>query len=269
MTLLSPILLPRKQVQKPWGRGDLPLPFKSSPSERIGEIWFDGTGLSLKLLVKYLFTSEKLSIQVHPSDELARLSGLPSGKEECWIVIDAEPGAALGIGTKAPLSSTELRSAALDGSIEQLMDWKPASRGDVFYIPAGTVHAIGAGVSIIEVQQNADVTYRIYDYGRPRELHLDEASAAATAKPYDDRFYSRIDFRSEGRIVSSPKFDLWLSSGWPTGDISSEHVQIIPLSGEVCIEGISAAYGECLVCEPRAGLTASSDFIAIIAQAKT
>lgn len=268
VTRLSPTLLPRKQVAKPWGRSQLPAPFGASSSERVGEIWLDGEGLGLDLLVKYLFTSEKLSIQVHPSDELARKLGLPSGKEECWIVVDAEPGATLGIGTRVPLSPEQLRAAALDGSIEQLMEWKPVARGDVFYIPAGTVHAIGAGVSIIEVQQRADVTYRIYDYGRPRELHLDEASLAAVPAPYDDSLQASTDFVCEGKIVSSPKFDVWIASGWPAEILSGEPVQIVPLSGEACIEGVTASSGDCLVCNPGAGLNASPDFMAVIAQAK-
>lgn len=268
MTRLTPTPLPRKQVEKPWGRSQLPAPFGTSSSERVGEIWFDGEGLGLDLLVKYLFTSEKLSIQVHPSDELARKLGLPSGKEECWIVLDAEPGATLGIGTRMPLSPEQLRAAALDGSIEQLMEWKPVARGDVFYIPTGTVHAIGAGVSIIEVQQRADVTYRIYDYGRPRELHLDEAILAAGPKPYDDSLQTRTDLVSEGKIVSSPKFDVWIASGWLAEILSGEPVQIVPLSGEACIEGVTVSSGDCLVCNPGADLNASPDFMAVIAQAK-
>ncbi len=266
--LSYPTLLPRKQVAKPWGRIQLPAPFGGSPSDRIGEVWFDGGGLGLDLLVKYLFTSERLSIQVHPSDELARKSGLPSGKEECWIVVDADPGASLGIGTRFPLSPEELRAAALGGSIEHLMDWKPVTRGDVFYIPAGTVHAIGAGVSIIEVQQNADVTYRIYDYGRPRELHLDDAVAASRAEPYDDGLHSTTDFVCSGLIVSGPKFDVWLSSAWPDVGLSREPVQIIPLSGEVIVDGVTASFGDCLVCEPGATLNPSRDFMAVMAQSK-
>ena len=141
-------LLTRKQVLKPWGRTELPAPFEVSGGDRIGEIWFEHEGEPLDLLVKYLFTSEKLSIQVHPSDELAAAKGLPSGKEECWLVLDAEPGAVLGVGTREPLDAERLRAAALDGSLEALIDWKPVSRGDFYYIPAGTVHAIGAGVTV-------------------------------------------------------------------------------------------------------------------------
>mgnify|MGYP003346047167 CR=1 FL=1 len=262
-------LLEKKRIPKPWGRYDLPHPFEGAPSEKIGEIWFDDAGTQQDLLVKYLFTSEKLSIQVHPSDQLARQSGLPSGKEECWIVIDAEPGAVLGIGTKVPLSPEDLRIAAIDGSIEQLMDWMPVSRGDLFYIPPGTVHAIGGGVSIIEVQQNADITYRLYDYGRPRDLHLDDGIKAAIAKPYEEHMHSRIDLACEEHIFDGPKFALWTISDWPADLLSGEPVQLIPLRGQVSIAGITAQAGDCLLCPPFVALERSSGFMALMAQAKS
>src|SRR3546814_17216030 len=101
---------------------------------------------------------------VHPNDAQARERGLPGGKEECWYILDAEPDAKLGIGLTRRLSGEELRAAALDGSIEQLMDWKAVNAGDFFFIPAGTVTDIGAGLKLVEVQQNFDVTSRLYDY---------------------------------------------------------------------------------------------------------
>ncbi len=162
--------LPVRQVAKPWGRELLPSPFVAPAGERIGEVWFEPPPELSALLVKYIFTSEKLSVQVHPSD--AQRPG--HGKEECWLIVHAEPDASLGIGFRERLSPDRLRAAALDGSIESLMEWHRVKAGDFFYIPANTVHAIGPGVSLIEVQQNSDVTYRLYDYGRPRELHLDD-----------------------------------------------------------------------------------------------
>ena len=132
------------------------------------------------LLVKYLFTAERLSIQVHPDDAAPRAG--PSARQGRGLVraLDAEPGATIGLGLREPVSREALRAAALDGSIEQLLDWRPVDAGDFFYSPAGTIHAIGGGISLIEIQQNLDLTYRLYDYGRPRELHLDEAMAVAT-----------------------------------------------------------------------------------------
>ncbi|PEQ10193.1 mannose-6-phosphate isomerase, partial [Novosphingobium sp. PC22D] len=158
-----------RQVEKPWGRDVLPAPFSAPAGKRIGEIWFEPPPELPQLLVKYIFTSEALSVQVHPSDAETMAAGLGrQGKEECWLILAAEPGARLGIGFREPLDGAAMRKAALDGSIEHLMDWHSVRPGDFFHIPAGTVHAIGAGVSLIEVQQNSDITYRLYDYGRPR-----------------------------------------------------------------------------------------------------
>lgn len=179
---MAAIRLSERRVPKPWGRRDLPEMFGAvAPDEApVGEIWFGHPdGDDVELLVKYLFTSEKLSIQVHPDDEAAARSGHRRGKDEAWIVLKAEPGAAIGTGLSEPLSATALLEAALDGSIEARVAWSPAAAGDVYYSPAGTVHAIGAGLTLIEVQQNVDLTYRLYDYGRPRELNLDEGVAAA------------------------------------------------------------------------------------------
>lgn len=172
-------------VEKVWGRRDLPAIFgdASGTTEPIGEIWF-ADDAAPDLLVKCLFTSEKLSIQVHPDDAQARASGYPRGKEEAWYVLSAEPGAAIGAGFTQDLTPDELRAAALDGSIEMLMTWHPVQPGDFFHVPAGTVHAIGAGLALVEIQQNVDLTYRLYDYGRPRPLHLDEGIAAAVAAPF-------------------------------------------------------------------------------------
>ena len=176
-----------RPVERPWGRDRLPEPFSAlvQDGRRIGEIWFeDEAAASPALLIKYLFTSERLSIQVHPDDAEAQAAGLPSGKDEAWLVIGAEPGAVIGLGLTEAVSPEALRAAALDGSIERLIDWRPVAAGDYFYSPAGTIHAIGAGVSLIEIQQYADVTYRLYDYGRPRELHLDAGVAVADPRPF-------------------------------------------------------------------------------------
>jgi mannose-6-phosphate isomerase len=153
-------------------------------SEPLGEVWYESGCGEDALLVKYLFTSERLSIQVHPDEEGARALGLPSGKDEAWVILDAQPGAKIGLGLKQRVSREELREAALSGRIEALVDWRPVRAGDVLYSPAGTIHALGPGLTLVEIQQNVDVTYRLYDYGRPRELHLDAAVAAADPGPF-------------------------------------------------------------------------------------
>src|SRR5262249_13298778 len=132
---------------------------------------------------KFLFTSERLSIQVHPDDPAARAAGHPRGKDEAWLVLGADAGATIGLGLTHAVSREALRAAALDGSVEGLIDWRPVQTGDCFYSPAGTIHALGAGLTVLEIQQNLDLTYRLYDYGRPRELHLDEALAVADLSP--------------------------------------------------------------------------------------
>src|SRR5689334_22999324 len=122
--------LSTKYVEKPWGRDTLSAPFTQDGDRRIGEVWFDGPeGEHPPLLIKYIFTSERLSIQVHPNDEQGRTRGLPGGKSECWLILEAEPGATLGMGTLEPLDGETLRATSLDGRIEQLMDWKPVRAG--------------------------------------------------------------------------------------------------------------------------------------------
>ncbi len=173
------------RVEKPWGRQLLWPGFADAESAPVGEIWFEPpAGTDDELLVKYLFTSERLSIQVHPDDAAARAAGHARGKDEAWVVLAAVPGATIGIGLTHAVTADVLRAAALDGSIETLLDWRPALAGDVIYSPAGTIHAIGAGLTLIEVQQSLDLTYRLYDYGRPRPLQIDAALAVARLAPF-------------------------------------------------------------------------------------
>ncbi|MGL5837379.1 MAG: class I mannose-6-phosphate isomerase [Sphingorhabdus sp.] len=235
-------------VEKPWGRTDVPLIFGDVEGRPIGEVWYQAPDdAGLPLLVKWLFTSEKLSIQVHPNDAQAQERGQPSGKEECWYIVDAEPDAVLGMGTIRPLSAEELRSASLSGDIETLMDWKPVRPGDYFYIPAGTVHAIGAGITLVEVQQYADITYRLYDYGRPRELHLDYGVAVSNAKPYADPRSGHAKGNIE--MVEGPHF--WLRHVTDTAALVAEDrpgpYWLIPLSGEIRFADESLQKGDCLI----------------------
>lgn len=237
--------LPLREVEKPWGRDVLPSPFIAPPGRRIGEIWFEPAPQMPQLLVKYIFTSEKLSVQVHPSD--ADLPG--HGKEECWLVLDAEPGAVLGIGFRESLSREAMRAAALDGSIEGLLAWHPVQAGDFFYIPAGTVHAIGAGVSLIEVQQNSDVTYRLYDYGRPRELHLDEGVAVARGAPYPSVKHRIVPEKGSFTLVEGPLFRLDQVDGFFSEDVAARYGErpllVIPRTAAVHIGGEAILPGEC------------------------
>lgn len=243
------MILSVQSFTKPWGVEDLPAPFHSNGKEPTGEIWFDPPSALPGILIKYIFTSEKLSVQVHPSDADTEATGLGrQGKEECWLITSAEPGASLAIGFKEKLSIAEVRAAALDGSIEDLLVWHPVTAGDFFYIPAGTVHTIGAGVSLIEVQQTSDITYRLYDYGRPRELHLDEALAVAKLAPYDTNFRKRLAPTGSQLLVEGPHFELHYvdgSAGEETLIFTERPALILPLEGSVSVGGEAVQPGQC------------------------
>jgi len=236
--------LPSRPVERPWGRDRLPPPFTglAGDGRRIGEIWFeDDATPAPDLLVKYLFTSERLSIQVHPDDAAARAAGYGSGKDEAWLVIDADPDATIGLGLTERTAPEVLRTAALDGRIEQLVDWRPVKAGDFIYSPAGTIHAIGGGVSLIEIQQNSDVTYRLYDYGRPRPLHLDQALAVAQAEPFSPGVGPR-DLGGGRRLLASG--GAFVVECWRAGGriVADREVTLIPLA-ESTLDGVVAEPG--------------------------
>jgi mannose-6-phosphate isomerase len=183
--------------ERVWGRRDLRPWYgdeaTAGRAQPVGEAWLTGpecvvetgplAGKTLEevwgaeefpLLVKMLFPSDKLSVQVHPDDAQAQGMGHARGKTECWYVLEAEPGAAVALGLKEGATAEQVRAAVAHGSMEELMRWLPVSVGDMVFVDAGTIHAIGPGVVLLETQQTCDVTFRLYDYGRPRELHLEQ-----------------------------------------------------------------------------------------------
>ncbi|MCE5307870.1 MAG: class I mannose-6-phosphate isomerase [Acidobacteriales bacterium] len=175
-------LVPRA-VPKVWGVTKLE-PWHRDAEERIGEIWLlHPKGAQLPLLVKFLYTSEALSVQVHPDDDYARQHENSCGKTEMWVILRAEPGARIAHGLREPVSRERLREAALSGEIESLLNWVPVAAGDVLFTPAGVIHAVGAGIALCEIQQTSDVTYRLYDYGRPRDLHVEKAIDVSHLQP--------------------------------------------------------------------------------------
>ena len=203
-----PFRLEPKFAERIWGRQSLKPWYELTGTDKlVGEAWLTGPdcvvatgelqGKKLSdalddfpLLVKMLFPAEKLSVQVHPDDEQAQAQGHERGKTECWYVLEAEPGATVACGLKHGVSVDHVQDAVKDGTMEDLMEWLPVSPGDMVFVDAGTVHAIGPGVTLLEVQQTSDVTYRLYDYGRPRELHLKQGlevvktkTAAGKVKP--------------------------------------------------------------------------------------
>lgn len=233
----------------------------------VGEIWFeDGRGEDAELLVKYLFTSEKLSVQVHPDDEFARKSGKRCGKDEAWWVLSADDGATIGLGLVEPISKSDLRTAALDGRIESLVDWRPVRPCDSFYSPAGTIHAIGPGLTLIEIQQNTDQTYRLFDYGRGRRLHLDQAVAAADAKPLPQAAPPRIRLRPGREVVAAGKafvLERWADLG--AGRLDDARSWIVPLDSGGLVDGHQLAPGDVWIAERGAAISIPEDCSVLVA----
>lgn len=249
--------LVQKFVQKPWGVTGLPEPFVST-GDKIGEIWFTSPE-PLPLLAKYIFTSERLSIQVHPDDEQARARGLAAGKTECWYILDAQPGATIGFGLIHAVEKGALREAARNGSIEQLVDWRPVAAGDFLYVPAGTLHAIGSGIALLEFQQNQDVTYRLYDYSRPRELHLDEGLAVLNPAPCTAQLTQHVEATTTEVLVESPFFQLAHALAEDAPRLfRNQRRWVLPIEGEVRSGEERAGPGECLLVEAGQELEAPS-----------
>jgi len=155
--------------EKVWGRKRLQ-PWFPDAERPVGEAWFQ-TDRELPLLVKLLFTSDRLSVQVHPDDG----EDGPRGKTEMWHILEAEPGASVALGFREPISRQRLLESTRTGAVEDLLNWIEVKPGETYFTPAHTVHAIGAGIVLCEIQQNSDVTYRLWDYGRPRPIHVEQA----------------------------------------------------------------------------------------------
>jgi mannose-6-phosphate isomerase len=198
-------------VPKPWGVADL-RPWSRADHDGgrlIGEIWYERSGSAPSepsLLLKLLFTSQPLSIQVHPDDAYAQSIGLACGKTEAWYILNAAPGARIVLGLKKQLAPRQLREAVNDGSITSLVAWRTVLPGDVVLVPAGTIHAIGAGLVIAEIQQRSDATFRMFDFGRKRDLHIADAVAVADAGPAEGSVKSKRLTDERTLLVSNPYF---------------------------------------------------------------
>jgi len=198
-------------VQKPWGVADL-RPWNRADqdgSRLVGEIWYERPGtpaLDPSLLLKLLFTSQPLSIQVHPDDAYAQAMGLPRGKTEAWYILTAAPGAKVALGLKKRLAPRQLREAIEDGSIAGLVAWRTVLPGDVVFVPAGAIHAIGAGLVVAEIQQRSDATFRMFDFGRKRELHVANAVAVADVVPAEIGVKPKRLTEERTLLASNPHF---------------------------------------------------------------
>src|ERR1039458_892282 len=239
MSELYPLLLLPMFDERPWGVLDLRPFYTRVIKEPIGESWLTWEnnivangplsgqklgdlarkyGRSLvgqsapgedrfPLLVKFLFTGDKLSVQVHPDDEQARKSGQPCGKTECWYALHAAPGAQVALGLKPGVTIEQFKQAIADTRAEELLNWMDVQTGDTLYVAAGTVHTIGRGMVLIETQQTSDITYRLYDYGRGRELHIAEGLGATSLRTAAGKVVPRTTDGPDV-LVRSPYFEV-------------------------------------------------------------
>jgi len=241
--------------ERVWGRRDLrPWYADTGTTELVGEAWLTGPqcvvetgpfagrtlasvatelGGEFPLLVKLLFPAEKLSVQVHPDDAQAQALGETRGKTECWYVLESAPSAAVALGLKGGVSVADVKAAVADGTMEKLMEWVPVSMGDMLFVDAGTVHAIGPGVVLLETQQTSDVTYRLYDYGRPRELHLEKGLQVIKTKTAAGKVVPRV-MDGFTRLIEQKYFVV------DRFDVASGEVRV-PMEGMGCLVGLSGS----------------------------
>jgi mannose-6-phosphate isomerase len=238
-------------LPKPWGVLNL-LPWSTAIHDvkAIGEIWYERPGqktVDASLLLKLLFTSQPLSIQVHPDDKAAHSLGLPSGKSEAWYVLSAAPEAKVALGLNRHLTPQELRNAIDDGSISNLVVWQTVSPDDVIFVPAGTIHAIGAGLVIAEIQQRSDATFRLFDHGRQRELHVDSAVAVANTGPAAFQVQPKQITHERTLLLSNPHFiferiNLAPNSAWCMN--AERETWLLILRGEVIVGTVELSVGD-------------------------
>ncbi len=237
-------------VTKPWGVTD-PRPWTEPRCDGtlIGELWYERAGAErtpTSLLLKLLLTSQPLSIQVHPNDAFAQLIGLPNGKTEAWYVVEATADAKVALGLRRPCTPLQLRKSIEDGSIADLVVWHPAVAGDVILVPGGTIHAIGAGLVIAEIQQRSDATFRLFDHGRHRDLHIDCAVAAARTGVAELRVRPMRLSHQRTLLVADPHFvlerlDLTPNTIWRIE--ATREMWLLVLSGEATIRSNEIAAG--------------------------
>lgn len=236
---MAPFRIEPRFVGRVWGWKDLhPWYDRVATGEPIGEVWLTGdeccaatgpfAGKTLSaifrdaplamlgegaasgdspLLIKVLFAREKLSVQVHPDDRLAQKYGEPRGKTECWYALASEPGAQVALGLKNGVTMDEIKAGIEGGTLEQSLNLLTVSAGDMMYVDAGTVHAIWPGSVLLETQQNCDLTYRMYDYGRGRELHIEKSLEATRLKTAAGKVPQRV-LEDRTVLVDSPYFSV-------------------------------------------------------------
>lgn len=188
------------------------------------------------MLIKLIDAKQNLSVQVHPDDEYALANEHSFGKTEAWYIVEADEGAGIYLGFKRDVTRDEVERAICDNSLTELLNFYPVKAGECYFIPAGTIHAIGAGCLICEIQQNSNLTYRVYDYGRldkegkPRELHVERALRVADLKKYE-RSAPSVDDSGEEVLASCRYF----------------HATRLTIGGEASVYTDKSSF-KCLVC---------------------
>ena len=261
-------------VPKPWGVVD-PRPWSSAGrnDNTIGEIWYERSGstaVAPSLLLKLLLTNQPLSIQVHPDDAHAQSIGLSNGKTEAWYVLSAAPEAKVALGLKRRLTPQQMRHAASDGSISDLVQWQAVSAGDTVFVPAGTIHSIGAGLVIVEIQQRSDATFRLFDHGRGRELHIENAIAVADAGPANthiapSRLTDARTLLTSNAHFTFEKIDLAPNSAWCLE--AKQETWLLVVSGSARTSSFDLAMGDAIFAQSdrviiRAGMVGLAGLVA-------
>ena len=203
------------------------------------------------VLTKFIDAKDKLSVQVHPSDEYALENEGQFGKTEMWYVVDAEEGAGLYMGLERKCDKDEFARAVADGTVEELLSFKTVKPGDVYFIPSGTIHAIGAGVVIFEIQQNSTLTYRLYDYmrrdkdGNLRELHVEKAMKVSLLEPYAESEFDTDDESVIGKCEYFETRKYTLNFTKQSFNVENDsYLSITCVSGEGTIEGEKITRGD-------------------------
>jgi mannose-6-phosphate isomerase len=245
-----------RELQKPWGVTDLrPWGDMDNAGRPVGEICYERSSVNAaepELLLKILLTDQPLSIQVHPDDIYAQSMGLPRGKTEAWYVLAAKPGAAVALGLKHDVTPEAMRRAIDDGSVADLVAWRTVSPGDAVVVPAGTIHAIGPGLVIAEVQQRSDTTFRLFDHGRDREIHVDHALATAQAGPSRVQMPAKRLANGRTLLASNPHFvferlELEPDSTWRFD--ASRETWLLILDGYARAGGLEVVKGDAVFAE--------------------
>lgn len=299
--MLEPFRLGVQFSDRVWGRASLAPWYTHTAAGPIGEAWLTGEMCPVEtgphagkllghmeeefgadlvgagrehfpLLIKLLFPQEKLSVQVHPNDaDAASLGNGAQAKTECWYALEADPGATVALGLRPGTTRQQVDSALGNAAFEDLLEYVPVSTGDMIYVEAGTVHAINGGVTLLEVQQTSDTTYRLYDYGRPRELHLEDGRKVIRIQTSAGKVAPRpIDHGAE--LISVPHFTVQrieLHAG--------DHFYLDPTEGPesiICLSGtgellcgetrLPLAVGEAIVvpaCQPEYSIEGECIFI--------